>query len=405
MKVSVTSRKPLFKVPATKKPTKKRAARTEYPSTNISSPVQGPSKQSIQQYAHHDDDDDDDEYFEDIQQKPSKNRRHSKDDGFVVGVDFDDDDFEPTRKTKPSVSKKGKALGAPITVDERIASLNDTQRDILEDFMRGAKSMAEKILIVKGLRNKPFSDTVLREMGLDLPRNEAEMLAIPGINPDMVMHYGKKFLALIRNTRQFYGPHAPKPKNQASRRRQVLEEDEEDDDDQKPMDPNHQNVIDLVSSDMEEEEVAPGMGDEAAYFEDDDDEYDDDDGSLHVSHFFQQSAVDPQVEEFNRKASQIEAEKVTTSGAMAPNTAKYSARGGSKGRSLPWAKGGSSRRKSSSNFGKSYSGVSKRGGAKKSGGARKSGSFGTKRVSGGGGRGGGSASGGGGWSSIMAMPT
>lgn len=399
MKVSVTSRKPLFKVPATKKPTKKRAARTEYPSTNISSPVQGPSKQSIQQYAYHDDDDDDDDYFEDIQQKPSKNRKHSKDDGFDV-------DFEPTRKTKPSASNKRKALGPPITVDERIASLDDTQRDILEDFMRGAKSMAEKILIVKGLRNKPFSDTVLREMGLDLPRNEAEMLAIPGINPDMVKHYGKKFLALIRNTRQFYGPHAPKLKDTAPRRRQVLEEDEEDDDDLKPMDPNHQNVIDLVSSDMEEEEVAPGMGDEAAYFDDDGDEYDDDDGSLRVSHFFQPSAVDPQVEEFNRKASQIEAEKVTTSGAMAPNTAKYSARGGSKGRSLPWTKGGSSRRKSSGNFGKSYAGVSKRGGAKKAGGARKSGSFGTKRVSGGGGGGGGgSASGGGGWSSIMAMPT
>jgi bloom syndrome protein len=375
------------------------ATRIEYPSTNISSPVQRPSKKNIQQYAY--DDEGEDAYFEDMYPKPQKNRSKYKDDGFVV-------DFESTRKAKASTSKRSNALGAPITVDERTAGLTETQSAILEDFMGGARSMNEQLMMNKGLRNKPFSDTILREMGLNLPKNEEELLAIPGINPDMVKHYGRRFFHLIENTRDFYGDYPPKSRNSASKHRRVVEQEEQEgedeEDDQTPMDPNHQNVIDLVSSDAEpEEELPTDTVDDTNYFDDDDIDFDEDeDESVHVSKFFQSSAVDPKVEEFNRNASRIQAEKSSSTSAT-PNMAKYSARGGSKGRAFP-SKGGSNyRRKSSGNFGgRSNSGVSKRGGAKKAGGARKSGSFGARKPAGGGGRGGGR---GGAWSSIMPMPT
>jgi bloom syndrome protein len=408
MKVTVNAKSSMLKKPAQKAAKKKgvgAATRTEYPSTNISSPEQGPSKKNIQQYAY--DDEGEESYFEDMYPNPKKARSKYKDDGFAMDDEFPDN-FEPTRKSKASASKRSKALSAPITVDQRTAGLSETQSAILEDFMGGARSMNEKIMLKKDLRNKPFSDTILREMGLDLPKNEEELLAIPGINPDMVKHYGRRFFDLIENTRDFYGDYPPKSRNSVSKRRRVVEQEEEDEeDDQTPMDPNHQNVIDLVSSDAEpEEELPTDTVDETNYFDSDDIDFDeDDDGSLHVSKFFQPSAVDPKVEEFNRNASRIQAEKSSLTSA-APNMAKYSARGGSKGRAFP-SKGGSGyRRKSSGNFGgRSNSGVSKRGGAKKAGGARKSGSFGARKPAGGGGRGGASGGGGGAWSSIMPMPT
>ncbi|KAF2707360.1 hypothetical protein K504DRAFT_436864 [Pleomassaria siparia CBS 279.74] len=410
LNMKVTCKKPKFKKPVAKKPTKKSASRPEYPSTNISSPVQGPSKRDIRQYEYgggHDGDDDYDEYFDQVpQQKPIRNRSPRKDDGFVVDDDFFDDDFEPPRGSKTSASKQSKGLSAPITVDQRIHDLTDTQKSILEDFMQGAKSLSSSILVKKGLRNKPFSDTILREMGLDLPMNEDEMLAIPGIKPEMVRHYGKQFFALISNSRQVYGPHLPKSRNKLSRGRRAVEkeekeEDDEDDEDIMPVDPNHQNVIDLVSSEAEQEEdVATDMDGQGFEFDEDDDdeyEYDDDDDSTHVSHFFQPTA-DPRVEEFNKRASELGVDKATSSTSLTPNVEMFTARGGLKGRTLPWKSNGGARRKS---FAKGYSGVSKRGGGSRKSGSRKSDSFGTKRPSGGGGGG----SGTGGWGPIMTMPT
>jgi bloom syndrome protein len=406
MKVTINAQNAMFQKPA-KKTIKKKGAdavsRTEYPSTNISSPVQGPAKKNMQQYAY--DEEDNDSYFEDMYPNPKSDRSKYKGKGFVVDDTYGDNS-EPTRKTKASSSKRTKALSAPITVDERTAGLTETQNAILEAFMVEARSLNESIMMKKGLRNKPFSDTTLREMGLDLPRNEDELLAIPGINPDMVEHYGRRFFSVVENTRDCYGDYPPKRRNVAFKRRRVVKQedegDEDEDDDQTPMDPNHQNVIDLISSDAEpEEDFPPDMADDTNYFDSDDDEFDnDDDGSLHVSKFFQPSAVDPKVEEFNRNASRIQEEKSTAASA-APNMAKYSARAGSKGRTYAGKGGSGYHRKSSGNSGGRFnSGVSKRGGAKKAGGARKSGGSGARKPSGG--RGGG---GGGAWSTIMPMPT
>lgn len=60
------------------------------------------------------------------------------------------------------------------------------------------------------------------------------MLDIPGIDPDKVSRYGKRFLKLIRDVHKSY---------------EAMMQEQED----RPMDPNHQNVID-ISSDEEDAE-------------------------------------------------------------------------------------------------------------------------------------------------------
>jgi bloom syndrome protein len=324
-----------------------------------------------------------------------------------------EDEFEPIRHTKSMAApKKSKTLGRPITVDERIAGLDDTQRDLLDHFMVEAKALAQKILLEKSLRNKPFSDTVLREMGLDLPRNKDELLKIPGINADMVECYGKRFLRIIQKYREIYGHDLPPSKGQIASWRVVQEEDEddEDDEDQVPVDPNHQNVIDLIT-DNEEEQVAPEVEEESNYSYGEEEELDD--SVVEVSHFFKPAPIDPRVEEYNRRGSQLEAGRVAATSSKARSVPKLAtkslARGG---RNQSSKKGGRAyRRSSSGGFNKSYSGVSKKGGSKKTTVRRGSGSFGgPKRTTGGGSRGGGGAAAGGGagssaWTGITAMPT
>lgn len=282
---------------------------------------------------------------------------------------------------------------------------------ILEEYMEEAKRLAQKILMEKNLRNQPFSDTILREMGLDLPKNEPELLMIPGIDADMVGRYGKRFLRLINKVRSFYGPNVPKPKNQTSRSR-VIEEDE-DEEDQTPMDPNHRVVVDLCSSDLEDEGLAPPTDVESNYSSDEDERDDqDEDGFPYVSHHFQPAAINPRVEEYNRRGSQLEAEKMATTSTRSRGSSKPVARAGAKSRALPWKKGANFRKRSSGGSGKAYSGISKKGVAKKSTIRKESASGGgvAKRTSGTGNRGagvGGRAGNGGGngWSSIIAMPT
>ena len=60
------------------------------------------------------------------------------------------------------------------------------------------------------------------------------MLDIPGIDPDKVSRYGKRFLRLIKDSHQGY---------------EAMMRQQED----RPMDPNHRNVIDISSDDDDAE--------------------------------------------------------------------------------------------------------------------------------------------------------
>ncbi|KAI1512506.1 ATP-dependent DNA helicase hus2/rqh1 [Pyrenophora tritici-repentis] len=389
LQVRSSPRKARAKAPVVKK-TKKQ--RTQFPSTNVPSPVRG-SKRKIRSFALNDDED-----AFDVPRHPTRKKttRGYETDDFVVD-DAGDDGFAPIRVAKPSRATKAKGLGTPITSDQRTAELTEFQHDVLHDFTTGAKQLRQTIQQKKGHREAIFTDTVLREMGLDLPRNLDEMKTIPGIRPEMVDLYGTQFLALINNTRSFYGDGVPIPRNPLLRNRQaqrrVVHEIVDDDDDEEVDDQNHRLVVDLCSE--EEDEVVPPaeeFEEESDYGEIDED--DDDDGVVRTSHHFSQFQ-NPDVADFNSRYTQL-------GGGAAPSTktAKApAARGGSKASGSGYRKKGPSRKRASGSFGKSFGGVKKR--APKESGSRASGgaSAATKKPPAGGSKGGG----GGGW--IMAMPT
>ena len=197
MQVRVSPRKPKAKAKEPKKKaTKSTKSKSDYPSTNVSSPVRPVAKRNIQDFMYGGDEDDDDYYAEAPHPTGGKTSRGYKDDEFIVPDDSEDDrGFGPVRiaNSLRQAKPKSKLPTAPITIDERVSNLSDMQRDVLRDFMEGAKNMIRDIKMKKGIRNAPFSDTILREMCLDMPRNEAELLAIPGINPKWSNNMGRSF--------------------------------------------------------------------------------------------------------------------------------------------------------------------------------------------------------------------
>ena len=341
-----------FAKPAAKKDTKKggtgvAAARPDYPSTNVSSPVQAAAQRRNRRAITTDDDDEDDDFH------PNGYAR----DSFVVNdnsydnSDYDDDlDFAPVReKGKSKKSDKKQVLGPPITTDERVASLTDNQRVVMNDFMEHAKKLAQKIMLEKNLREQPFSDTILREMAIDLPASEAQLHRIRGINPTMVKLHGKKFFKLIEAAINLY--------NELEEQSEVLK------------DPNRE-VVNLISDDEEE-----GSDYDSSVF-------DGEDEVMERSTYF---APPPDVEAFNRQASQFEASiprptPQTSSKGRFPSREGTNSRGG-------YLKGG--RRGSANGYFKrrSTSGVSKRGTTTKRNSGRGSSNFGGSKRSGGGGGG------------------
>jgi bloom syndrome protein len=171
-----------------------------YPmSTNVSSPLQPKSrKRKSIQTEDEGTDDGDYEYYENGYAR----------DSFVVGDNEETDEedaFEPvTVHPRKGEKPKRRQLGEPITIDERMASLDDLHRDVVEDFVQNAKEQCRKIQMDKGLRQQPFSDTVLREMAMSFPRTTEEMKALPGINPNMVDYHGSSFLNLIAKAKNHY---------------------------------------------------------------------------------------------------------------------------------------------------------------------------------------------------------
>lgn len=382
--------------------------RSECPSTYVSSPIRALSKRNIKSYTY-DQDDVDDHQRAAAQSTRGKDRiRYDTD--FVIPDDGDDDysDFAPVRDAKPLKRTKSKKPSAPITVDERLTGLDDLQQDILADYMTGAKDMIRDIKLKKGVRYAPFADTILREMGLDLPSNTEEMLAIPGINPEMVRLYGKKFLPLIRNTRDMFASAKRLPVPRHLLRRGAAEEEygSDEDDDERPADPNHRIEIDLCDESDGEGAVQAQAENESEVSMGDFEEDDDDDELVHTSHHFSQS-IDPDVEAFNRRFSQGGAPRANARPKAPSTTRPATPRAGS---AKPSFRKKNYRKRSSGNFGDSYGGVKKRG-ASKAPNARRSGGTSRKAPSGGVGNrrsGGGSGArggGGGGWSGIMAMPT
>lgn len=153
-----------------------RAAGAAFPaSTNVSSPlVRGPAHRTATHSEDSDYHEEDLVDFEDVR---------------VYGV--------------PKLSKKPE-LGPPITIDEKIGTLDPHHRNVMDVFLDEAKELSRHIVMDKSLKQQPFSNTVLREMVINWAQSKEELLEIDGIDPQRVELYGTQFLKLVRKARNDY---------------------------------------------------------------------------------------------------------------------------------------------------------------------------------------------------------
>ncbi|KAL5343625.1 hypothetical protein BJX70DRAFT_116430 [Aspergillus crustosus] len=185
------------------------AGRNDLPeSTNVSSPVQTANRRRLARYRH-----------------------NAADNG--PDSDSYSDGFERIRVAGRKERSEKKQPGPPITQDHRFDQLDPLHKAVAEDFMVYAKNYCQDIVIQKGLRNQPFTDTILREMVMVFPKDKTEMLRIPDIDADKVGRYGDKILKLVRDTQRRY---------------EEMKQERDDVDGVVP-DPNHHNVVNISSSD------------------------------------------------------------------------------------------------------------------------------------------------------------
>ncbi|KAL3471879.1 hypothetical protein BJX99DRAFT_14446 [Aspergillus californicus] len=177
-------------------------------STNVSSPLQSANRRKLARYQHN----------------VAQNE-------FDSGSDSDG--FESIRVAGRQGRNKTNLPGPPIMQDHRFDQLDTLHKAVAEDFMVYAKNYCQELVLQKGLRNQPFTDTILREMVMVFPKDKTEMLRIPEIDPDKVNRYGDKILKLIRDTRTRYAE---------------LKKEQDDVDGVVP-DPNHHNVVNISSED------------------------------------------------------------------------------------------------------------------------------------------------------------
>ncbi|GAD93603.1 RecQ family helicase MusN [Paecilomyces variotii No. 5] len=118
--------------------------------------------------------------------------------------DEDSDGFERIRIAGKPARRERRALGPPITGDEKMKELDDVHHMVVEDFVIRAKKECHLIMMERGLRSQPFSDSILRDMAIRFPKNKSELLAMPGIDSEKVELFGSQFLRLIRMAQQHY---------------------------------------------------------------------------------------------------------------------------------------------------------------------------------------------------------
>ncbi|PYH91967.1 recQ family helicase MusN [Aspergillus ellipticus CBS 707.79] len=150
-------------------------------------------------------------------------------------ADEDSDGFEQIRVAGKPRAERRRTPGPPITQDRRFDQLDPLHKAVAEDFMVYAKNYCQDLVLQKGLRNQPFSDSILREMVIIFPKDMAELARIPGIDTDKVSRYGSQIMKLVRDTQRRYAE---------------LKKEQDDADGVVP-DPNHHNVINLTSTEDE----------------------------------------------------------------------------------------------------------------------------------------------------------
>ncbi|KAF3346311.1 ATP-dependent helicase SGS1 [Verticillium dahliae] len=167
------------------------------PSTNVSSPATGKTTRRAQGKNVVLDEESD---FEERDADTHVNGYER--DEFVVSDDESDDGFEP----RPAARRRKVAvpLGPRISQEDRLRELEDWQQDLIENFVRDAKVLEEKLRNQQQLRKPLFSEAILREMAINRTTTLAKMRAISGIDAERVTKFGSKFLPLIKSCESLY---------------------------------------------------------------------------------------------------------------------------------------------------------------------------------------------------------
>ena len=188
-----------------------------------------------------------------------------------------DDGFEPVREFGIPAPSRRRKLGPPIDSDHRLARLPQNHRDIVEGFVVEAKTLCKELMREKSLRQQPFSDTMLREMAINFPQNETELLMIHDISAKRVELFGDRFLKLVKKCHESY--------------EEIMHGQEDVVDD-----PNHKEVINIPDDD----ESGPDELDTAAPSDlEASDEFDDTDFDEEASRYFKADDADPEIGAFN----------------------------------------------------------------------------------------------------------
>ncbi|KAK0664721.1 ATP-dependent DNA helicase hus2/rqh1 [Lasiodiplodia hormozganensis] len=330
------------------------AARDEFPfSTNVSSPIQMASRTN---------------------RKARVVDMDGDDDGFVIDDEAEDESegFEAPPQPKPKMIAKSsrnprQKLGAPITMDEKMAALDELHQDVVEEFVREGRSECQKILIARNLRSHPFTDTMLREMAISFPATPKELMSIPGADAQMVALYGERFLKLVKRFKNSFESMTGQQLQRAERVK----------------DPNHE-IIEISDEDGEDDDST--LENEL--------ELDAEESSEECwSSYFSKQDADPEVEAFNARFSQAQTSARPTAAAPAAGRTARPATGGrrySSGKKPYYRKGS---RSSTGGYSRSRSGT---GNTKRATSKRRNGAGGSSKSS---------RMGGGGSAGIAAMPT
>lgn len=180
---------------------------------------------------------------------------------FIVSDNDDNVDFTELRqnafeqmknaaKPKPKprqLETRGGDFGPPILADHQMGKLTDIHYAMVIGFVEEAKHLEEKIRNKVSARKSFFTEAHLREMAIRWTLNVVAMKNIPGINADRVHEYGKQFIPLVQKYNNMYN--------------ERMNEDAERD-----MDPNHRNVVNLLSDDDEEDMLEDEVEEQSAYF-------------------------------------------------------------------------------------------------------------------------------------------
>jgi len=284
-------------------------------------------------------------------------------DGFIVPDDHfstdddDDDDFEPVREgnRRPLTTTK-RVLGPPIKKDVRMteANLPEIHQMMVHEFVLEAKKLDEEVRNARGLKRAIFTEKQFREMCIRWTMTVEDLSTIEGVNESKAKQFGGRFVSLIK---RFNAQYTDMMEAKGGNR---------------DLDQNHQNVIDLLSDDDEDDEFSHASEEE-------------DEAQGERSAFF--AGANPQTQAFNRRIAEAMPQPPRASGAAAARdgseepyrpamTQTLSTRGG---------RGGRGRSGGFRKAGRKASGGSSQGGSRRSsgggGGARKRGT--ARRTSGG----------------------